>query len=99
MSNGDRRTPAAVVGIGATEQGELPGESSDEIAARAARLFGYARAQLAERDWQPDNTDVVIEERLTAELRAVLGDVELQELIARGASLPDDQALAEAAQV
>jgi predicted ATPase len=77
----------------------LAAASASADAGRAARLFGYARARRAELDWQPDNTDVLLEERLTAELRATLGDAQLQELIAHGASLPEREALAEAALV
>ena len=65
-------------------------------AARAARLFGYAQARLIELGWQPDNTDASIEARLTAALESLLGEPRLHELLARGASLSEEDALAEA---
>ncbi len=77
----------------------LAAASATGDATRAARLFGYARARLAELGWQPDNTDALIDERVTAQLRATLSDAQLQEFNARGASMPEDEAFAEAASV
>jgi predicted ATPase len=77
----------------------LAAASATGDAARAARLFGYAQARLAELGWQPDNTDALIEERLTLQLRATFGNAQLQELTARGASMAEDEAFTEAALV
>jgi predicted ATPase len=68
-------------------------------AARAARLFGYARARLTELGWQPENTDTLLEERLMPRLRAALGDAQLDDLLARGAASAEDEALQDASLV
>lgn len=67
--------------------------------ARAARLFGYARARLGELGWQADNSDALIEERLTATLVSSLGEAAVRDLLAQGAALSEEGALAEAALV
>jgi hypothetical protein len=77
----------------------LAAASTASDPARAARLFGYARARLDELDWQPDNTDVLLAQRLTSQLSASLGDARLSELIALGSSMSPDRASAEAADV
>ena len=38
MTTVNRKPRTAIVGIGATEQGEIPGESANQIAVRAAVL-------------------------------------------------------------
>ncbi len=77
----------------------LAAASTGDDAARAARLFGYARARLTELGWQPDDTDALIEARVTAELSAALGETELNRLTAHGASMGENEAFAEAAPV
>jgi hypothetical protein len=77
----------------------LAAASTGADAARAARLFAYAEARLAELGWQPDNTDALIAQRLNAELRAALDDAHLRELTTRGASMREEEAFAEAAAV
>ena len=77
----------------------LAAASIDDDPGRAARLFGYARARLGALGWQPDNIDVLLDERVDAELSARLGTADRDALATRGAALGDDEAVAEAAAV
>jgi predicted ATPase len=77
----------------------LAAGSSGIDAERAARLFGYGRVRLTQLGWQPDNTDALIVARLTATLESSLAEPRLHELLARAASLSEDEVLAEAESV
>jgi tetratricopeptide (TPR) repeat protein len=68
----------------------------DGAPTRAARLLGYAESRLAEMDWHQTPVERKIHANLQLPLRAKFTNERLTELLAEGAALSDDRAVAEA---
>jgi hypothetical protein len=65
-------------------------------AARAARLLGYANAQVVALEAMREYTEQQEYDKMLATLRDTFGDDELAKLLTEGAAWSEDQAVAEA---
>jgi hypothetical protein len=63
---------------------------------RAARLLGYVNAGRLRLGYQPTLTEKGLHDKLVAALHETLSEDEMERLVAEGAQLSEDQAVAEA---